>query len=167
MANNELLAALQSDLTAVKAIQATITNDIAEMKSRLTHADVVLQQLIKQGDDCPICHEKLVDPTESPCNHVFCHQCITNWLSGPGTTCPSCRRHLAPGNLRPVEQRPDIIQPASVEPPAHNPDYGRLAKGTGVCAILSSGSIWCSAERKQLRRSGRTTDCAKGIHGTY
>jgi hypothetical protein len=95
---------------------------MAEKESRLSHAHVVLQQLIKQGDNCPICHEAMKDPMESPCDYIVCHQCITNWLSGPGTTCPSCRGDLAPSGLRPVEQRPEIVQPASAEQTADNRD---------------------------------------------
>ncbi|KAK3186612.1 hypothetical protein K4F52_004652 [Lecanicillium sp. MT-2017a] len=45
---------------------------------------------------CPICHDPLVDPVTTPCDHTFCYRCI-RWsiASSPsGTACPIDREPL-------------------------------------------------------------------------
>ena len=46
----------------------------------------------------------------------------------PGHNMSILRGHLAPGDLRPVEWRPEIIQPGSVAPPVDNPDMEDLQR---------------------------------------
>ena len=49
---------------------------------------------------CCICANVFEDPTESPCQHVFCRECISRWLQDKNT-CPTCRSPLRLGDLRP------------------------------------------------------------------
>ncbi|RDA87233.1 hypothetical protein CP532_2537 [Ophiocordyceps camponoti-leonardi (nom. inval.)] len=39
---------------------------------------------------CPICHDPLVDPVTTPCDHTFCYRCLRRSIasSPSGTTCP-------------------------------------------------------------------------------
>uniref|UniRef100_A0A8D2MKY7 RING-type E3 ubiquitin transferase n=1 Tax=Zonotrichia albicollis TaxID=44394 RepID=A0A8D2MKY7_ZONAL len=40
---------------------------------------------------CPICLGEPKDPVCLPCNHVFCHKCISQWLVPAQMYCPYCR----------------------------------------------------------------------------
>ncbi|KOS21894.1 TNF receptor-associated factor 6 [Escovopsis weberi] len=45
---------------------------------------------------CPICHDPLVDPITTPCDHTFCYRCIRRSIasSPSGTMCPIDREPL-------------------------------------------------------------------------
>ncbi|KAF7542309.1 hypothetical protein G7Z17_g11689 [Cylindrodendrum hubeiense] len=45
---------------------------------------------------CPICHDPLVDPVTTPCDHTFCYRCLRQsiYSSPSGTACPIDRDHL-------------------------------------------------------------------------
>ncbi|XWX00574.1 hypothetical protein V2A60_008595 [Cordyceps javanica] len=45
---------------------------------------------------CPICHDPLVDPVTTPCDHTFCYRCIRRSIasSPSGTACPIDREPL-------------------------------------------------------------------------
>ena len=43
---------------------------------------------------CIICHEVLTNSQRTPCGHVFCGTCITDWLSLDKNTCVTCRKPL-------------------------------------------------------------------------
>uniref|UniRef100_A0A674GZS2 RING-type E3 ubiquitin transferase n=1 Tax=Taeniopygia guttata TaxID=59729 RepID=A0A674GZS2_TAEGU len=42
-------------------------------------------------EPCPICLGEPKDPICLPCNHVFCHKCISMWLVPTQMYCPYCR----------------------------------------------------------------------------
>ena len=42
--------------------------------------------------ECPICREGLIVPKVLNCNHVFCADCLQQWLMGRTLACPICRR---------------------------------------------------------------------------
>ncbi|PHH70140.1 hypothetical protein CDD82_7309 [Ophiocordyceps australis] len=46
---------------------------------------------------CPICHDPLVDPVTTPCDHTFCYRCIRRSIasSPSGTACPIDREVLS------------------------------------------------------------------------
>ncbi|KAI9170937.1 TRAF-like signal transducer [Paramyrothecium foliicola] len=45
---------------------------------------------------CPICHDPLIDPVTTPCDHTFCYRCIRRAFatSSSGTICPIDREPL-------------------------------------------------------------------------
>ncbi|TWU74059.1 hypothetical protein ED733_003413 [Metarhizium rileyi] len=45
---------------------------------------------------CPICHDPLVDPVTTPCDHTFCYRCLRRSIasSPSGTACPIDRELL-------------------------------------------------------------------------
>lgn len=53
---------------------------------------------------CSICSMVFENPVQTPCEHAFCNECITTWLSN-NTACPIDRKPLsqcelkAPGRL--------------------------------------------------------------------
>ncbi|KAM3672048.1 LOW QUALITY PROTEIN: E3 ubiquitin-protein ligase RNF213-like [Ammospiza maritima maritima] len=54
--------------------------------------DEVSSRLCRDGLElCPICLEEPKDPVCLPCNHVFCHKCISQWLVPAQMYCPYCR----------------------------------------------------------------------------
>lgn len=46
---------------------------------------------------CPICHDPLVDPVTTPCDHTFCYRCLRRSIasSPSGTACPIDRDLLS------------------------------------------------------------------------
>nr|XP_030143221.3 LOW QUALITY PROTEIN: E3 ubiquitin-protein ligase RNF213 [Taeniopygia guttata] len=74
----------------------------SDMKSHPTFAAVltvlcqckneVSRRLYRDGlEPCPICLGEPKDPICLPCNHVFCHKCISMWLVPTQMYCPYCR----------------------------------------------------------------------------
>lgn len=49
----------------------------------------------------------MASPVKTPCNHVFCRECITEWLNQPSkASCAMCRKQLFQRNL-PMQPDPD------------------------------------------------------------
>jgi hypothetical protein len=40
---------------------------------------------------CPICYENYDSPIMIQCTHIFCGQCLIQWIKARGNTCPTCR----------------------------------------------------------------------------
>lgn len=51
---------------------------------------------VSSTEKCSIClNEPMTSPTQLPCNHTFCKECITEWLNqGTTNSCAMCRRTL-------------------------------------------------------------------------
>ena len=46
-------------------------------------------------NECSICTEEFITPVALPCMHLYCRNCITEWLSRRNrNTCPICRKIL-------------------------------------------------------------------------
>ncbi|KXT16320.1 hypothetical protein AC579_3744 [Pseudocercospora musae] len=43
--------------------------------------------------DCTICQERVKDPVVTECRHIYCFECIQQWLRR-SIQCPDCRRRL-------------------------------------------------------------------------
>ena len=48
---------------------------------------------------CSICHSPLSYPRHTPCDEMFCRQCITNWIETQSASCPLCRGPLSVDSL--------------------------------------------------------------------
>lgn len=46
-----------------------------------------------QSLQCDICYDNMLEPTRTPCGHVYCSECLLTWLH-ENNTCPTCRTKL-------------------------------------------------------------------------
>ena len=53
---------------------------------------------------CSICTEVLEKPVQTPCDHLFCDECIKQWLHQGQQTCPVDREQLTPDALKPASR---------------------------------------------------------------
>lgn len=49
---------------------------------------------------CSVCAMVFENPVQTPCEHLFCNECIKLWLSN-NMTCPVDRKHVSHGDLKP------------------------------------------------------------------
>lgn len=57
------------------------------------------EQVNAAGDLCAICQEKMHTPILLQCKHLFCEDCVSEWLERE-RTCPLCRALVKPADLR-------------------------------------------------------------------
>jgi peroxin-10 len=55
----------------------------------------------KQQRKCTLCLEPLKDPSVTTCGHVFCWQCVTDWLREQ-PMCPLCRQSALVQHVLPL-----------------------------------------------------------------
>jgi len=52
-------------------------------------------EVVAAGGQCPICHDVLSAPLRLTCTHLFCEDCVGEWLERH-STCPMCRVEVKP-----------------------------------------------------------------------
>lgn len=57
------------------------------------------EQVNAAGDLCAICQERMHVPVLLQCKHIFCEDCVSEWLERE-RTCPLCRALVKPADLR-------------------------------------------------------------------
>jgi hypothetical protein len=60
------------------------------------------EEFVGPGLLCIICRKPFKDPRCTPCNHVFCRECITKWIAENRASCPACRRTVSFDSLSPI-----------------------------------------------------------------
>ncbi|KAK4773089.1 hypothetical protein SAY87_028108 [Trapa incisa] len=63
------------------------------------YAYATAEQVNAAGDLCAICQEKMHSPILLGCKHIFCEDCVSEWLERE-RTCPLCRAVVKPAGLR-------------------------------------------------------------------
>ena len=53
---------------------------------------------------CSICTDVVQDAVQTPCQHVFCRDCIKQWLDGGKRICPVDRQKLTSPDLKPLDR---------------------------------------------------------------
>jgi len=99
--NNALL--LESNATVGdkrKLATLTHTPNIEEPRYKLENRQLMRWMESGQQRKCTLCLEHLKDPSVTTCGHVFCWDCISEWLT-ERAECPLCRssqlrQHLLP-----------------------------------------------------------------------
>ena len=64
----------------------------------LRHKDGYMEQVMI----CTLCQELPLDPVVTPCNHMFCRDCIREALHHR-SECPNDRQRLTAGSLKPID----------------------------------------------------------------
>jgi hypothetical protein len=83
----------------LKNVIRTLLGLVSESKGYKV-MDVASQFCIKaHDDDCAICFEEMILPLQSPCNHIYCKDCIYQWME-KNATCPECRNPTTPATLK-------------------------------------------------------------------
>lgn len=49
------------------------------------------EDLAEVGGECSVCQEPPRSPVKLACGHVFCEECISEWLERSRNDCPMCR----------------------------------------------------------------------------
>lgn len=90
-----VFAYLVYKFTLVRVEFSRLFTMIASMSTTsLCGEPVPLESL--QEDTCPVCMETLNHPVRLECNHIFCEECISQWLETE-STCPICRSAVEKG----------------------------------------------------------------------
>jgi E3 ubiquitin-protein ligase NRDP1 len=50
---------------------------------------------------CSICTDVVENPVQTPCQHLFCNDCIRRWIKEGRKTCPEDRQRLTASSLKP------------------------------------------------------------------
>lgn len=77
---------------------------VASKQHRYDLGDEETMQWIdgKQQRKCTLCLEALKDPSVTTCGHVFCWQCVTDWLREQ-PMCPLCRQSALVQHVLPLQ----------------------------------------------------------------
>ena len=73
-------------------------NLIKELTRRKNNIEERISEM--NSSNCPICYDKLENPIFLQCTHMFCGNCIFNWMNTSGRynnrhfTCPQCKQEI-------------------------------------------------------------------------
>jgi hypothetical protein len=70
-----------------------ISNLLGDVEVGIPNINKVSQLIENSEVDCHICLDKVKTPRKLICNHVYCHDCISQWLA-KNKKCPVCRVDL-------------------------------------------------------------------------
>ncbi|CAH2036333.1 unnamed protein product [Thlaspi arvense] len=69
----------------------------SEKAAKRLHREVKVSLLnrLQSSPICCVCSDPPEDPVVTLCGHIFCYQCVSDYITGDENTCPSCREQLA------------------------------------------------------------------------
>lgn len=58
---------------------------------------------MQRNPQCSICLDEINNPCVTPCGHMYCYECICEWLE-QSNQCPICKSLLNPNDLIHIQQ---------------------------------------------------------------
>ncbi|XP_046386085.1 RING finger and transmembrane domain-containing protein 2 [Ischnura elegans] len=96
-------------VSKVKAWRAALTMVMQDLEVGVRPS---AEQLMKAGDQCPICQDSFTSPillSQGCGRHIFCEACILHWLDRE-RSCPLCRAKVPTTNHSRRSQRPRDVE---------------------------------------------------------
>lgn len=102
-ANNDLLMNAGQGMSSTKIDIATTTHTPVAKVPKYELSNDKVMGFIKgaQNRKCTLCLEELKDPAATQCGHVFCWECIGDWIREK-PECPLCRRDAMVQHILPL-----------------------------------------------------------------
>lgn len=153
---SDLLPALQANLSILEKIFVSIPYKTPSLEEAIANTKSVISQL--EASIFPICYDHKDDLLETPCHHVFCEDCIMEWLEpakdeeDDHETSPACRSALSSVDLRPVERQ----KKSSSQPVIENLDRKLWYRPVFDLLDLTDDGIRSKAQAVQKRFPSNT-----------
>ncbi|KAF2099012.1 hypothetical protein NA57DRAFT_39411 [Rhizodiscina lignyota] len=91
----------QPDANSLERMTHTKVLPAETYRYHLTDNDVMGWISGRQARKCTLCLEELKDPSVTTCGHVFCWNCIGDWVREK-PECPLCRQHVLIQHILPL-----------------------------------------------------------------
>ncbi|KAH8602639.1 peroxisome biosynthesis protein-like protein [Bisporella sp. PMI_857] len=100
-ANNELLIESSAPRSASDIGKVTHTEVLDNPRYDLRDNETTMGYIKGQNRKCTLCLEGLKDPSAAGCGHIFCWECIAEWVREK-PECPLCRRDVGISHILPL-----------------------------------------------------------------
>ena len=143
----------QSLVLPLAAHVVVATLDGLGHRPKYTYASLAVPVAGPKG--CPLCRQPVVEPFQTPCQHVFCYQCLLQALYMT-SACPLCNTPLTIRDCRPAAPTHRHMPPAPAPAPAPALQAGwqgsqrdlRRHTEAKVCRFAASGCKWTGLDEE-------------------
>eukprot|EP01138_Halocafeteria_seosinensis_P008441 gb/GECG01008626.1/.p1 GENE.gb/GECG01008626.1/~~gb/GECG01008626.1/.p1 ORF type:complete len:1339 (+),score=179.55 gb/GECG01008626.1/:1-4017(+) len=105
------------------------------------HVQSVLSYIASRGIEeyeCPICLDTPVNAVISPCAHIFCRNCFTQWVGQhDGKPCAVCHRYVRPNDAILLSQRSSSTQSS----PREESHFRHWKASSKLCKMVEEMSV--------------------------
>ena len=99
--NNELLLEVPGEQPPSDLGKTSHTEVLDKPRYDLRDNEATMGYIKGQNRKCTLCLEGLKDPSAAGCGHVFCWECIAEWVREK-PECPLCRREVGISHILPL-----------------------------------------------------------------
>lgn len=85
-------------INTIRQLYFNYKTDNNEIKAKNKALRLILSKKKITSDKCVLCMEKFKDISVTPCGHLFCWKCITQYLEN-NNECPQCRKRTYPNQV--------------------------------------------------------------------